>query len=61
MPLDGCARAPSEALCLDVVPYGRGEQAAVADELVVLGPASQMGGMIADYGRLRDEARALCR
>ncbi|HEY4343029.1 MAG TPA: hypothetical protein VGN05_01675 [Parvibaculum sp.] len=42
-------------------PYAAAEQAAAADELERLGPQSMTGKFIADYGRLRDEARAMCR
>lgn len=61
MPLNACAKAPSEVLCLTVPHYSAAEQAAVADELTLLGAQSKTGVFIADYGRLRDEARVLCR
>jgi hypothetical protein len=44
-----------------VADYSRDEQRAAAGELATLGANTQTGAMIADYGRLRDEARALCR
>lgn len=61
MPLNGCATTHSETLCLMVRSYSAEEQDAVADELEQLGPKSHVGQMMADYGRLRDEARAACR
>lgn len=60
MPLNACAKAPSDGLCLTVPRYSAAEQAAVADELTQLGGQSKTGVFIADYGRLRDEARVLC-
>ena len=61
MPLNGCATTHSDALCLTVRTYSAVEQSVVADELTRLGPQSEVGQMMADYGRLRDEARAACR
>lgn len=61
MPLNGCAQTRSDTVCLTVRNYSAAEQGAVADELEQLGPQSHVGQMIADYGRLRDEARAACR
>ena len=61
MPLSGCATAHSDALCLTVRSYTAAEQNTVADELTRLGSQSEVGQMMADYGRLRDEARAACR
>lgn len=60
-PLNGCAMGPSDAICLSIRSYTVTEQAAVADELEQLGPQSVAGKFMADYGRLRDEARAMCR
>jgi hypothetical protein len=60
MPLNGCATEASD-VCLTVRTYTAAEQAAVADELDRLGPQSVTGKFMADYGRLRDEARAICR
>tara|TARA_R110000868_G_scaffold244926_4_gene501406 strand:+ start:1771 stop:2007 length:237 start_codon:yes stop_codon:yes gene_type:complete len=60
MPLNGCAKDASDGLCLTVADYSPEEQAAVADELTALGSQSKTGRLMADYGRLRDEARALC-
>lgn len=60
-PLNGCATGASDAACLSVRPYTAAEQAAVADELDRLGAQSATGKFMADYGRLRDEARAMCR
>ncbi|WP_293552656.1 hypothetical protein [Parvibaculum sp.] len=60
-PLNGCATGASDAACLNVRPYTAAEQAAAADELDRLGPQSMTGKFMADYGRLRDEARAMCR
>lgn len=59
--LGGCAMAGSNAACLHVRDYTKAEQAAAADELDRLGTASVMGRFMADYGALRDEARAACR
>ena len=59
--LGGCATAPSDVTCLHVRDYTKAEQAAVADELDRLGPASMTGRFVADYGALRDQARAACR
>jgi hypothetical protein len=59
-PLNGCATEASDA-CLTVRAYTAAEQAAVADELDRLGVASMTGTFMADYGRLRDEVRAMCR
>lgn len=61
MPLNACAKAHSDALCLTVPHYSAAEQAVVADEIAQLGAQSRTGVFIADYGRLRDEARVLCR
>ena len=61
MPLNGCAQTRSDTLCLTVRNYSAEEQNMAADELKRLGPQSQVGQLIADYGRLRDEARAACR
>jgi hypothetical protein len=61
MPLNGCATGASDAACLTVRPYTAAEQAAVADELDRMGGQSVTGKFMADYGRLRDEARAMCR
>ncbi len=61
MPLNGCATGAFDGPCLSVRPYTALEQAAVADELEQLGVASMTGKFMADYGRLRDEARAMCR
>tara|TARA_R110002074_G_scaffold393784_1_gene580650 strand:+ start:1069 stop:1221 length:153 start_codon:yes stop_codon:yes gene_type:complete len=47
-------------LCLTVPDYSVADQTAVADELTTLGAQSKSGAFIADYGRLRNEARALC-
>tara|TARA_R110000868_G_scaffold12110_7_gene58714 strand:- start:12312 stop:12464 length:153 start_codon:yes stop_codon:yes gene_type:complete len=47
-------------LCLTVTDYSLADQRAVADELAALGAQSKTGTFMADYGRLRDEARALC-
>jgi len=47
-------------LCLTVPDYSAEDQAAVADELTGLGPQSKTGMFMADYGRLRNEARVLC-
>jgi hypothetical protein len=60
-PLNGCATGTSDATCLTVRSYAAAEQATVADELERLGPQSMTGEFIADYGRLRDEARAMCK
>tara|TARA_R110002110_G_scaffold24174_10_gene90984 strand:+ start:743 stop:883 length:141 start_codon:yes stop_codon:yes gene_type:complete len=40
--------------------YSPADQATVADELTTLGAQSKTGTFMADYGRLRNEARALC-
>lgn len=61
MLLGGCGMEVFEAGCLTVRPYSPIEQEAVAAELETLGPHSATGQFMADYGRLRDEARALCR
>lgn len=60
MPFAGCATAISEAPCLSLETYSTAEQAAVADELDRLGPASATGRFMADYGLLRAEVRAAC-
>ena len=60
MPLNGCARAHFETLCLTVRSYSTADQNTAANELEQLGPQSIAGQMMADYGRLRDEARAAC-
>lgn len=59
-PLNGCAKGASDRLCLTVPDYSVADQTAVADELTTLGAQSKSGAFIADYGRLRNEARALC-
>ena len=61
MLLAGCATGPSEPVCPEVRSYTAAEQAAVAGELDRLGPQSMTGRFMADYGMLRDEARAACR
>jgi len=61
MPLNGCATGAFDGPCLSVRPYTAAEQATVAEELERLGPMSMTGRFMADYGRLRDEARAMCR
>ena len=60
MPLNGCARDASDGLCLTVPDYSLADQQAVADELTMLGAQSKTGTFMADYGRLRNEARAAC-
>tara|TARA_R110000868_G_scaffold40543_4_gene139798 strand:- start:9440 stop:9577 length:138 start_codon:yes stop_codon:yes gene_type:complete len=40
--------------------YSLADQQAVADELTMLGAQSKTGTFMADYGRLRNEARAAC-
>lgn len=59
--LSGCATELSETGCLHLRDYTSAEQAAVADELDRLGPGSATGRFMADYGSLRDQARAACR
>ncbi|HEX7776319.1 MAG TPA: hypothetical protein VF449_07305 [Parvibaculum sp.] len=61
MPLSACATAASDTACLHPRAYTKTEQAEVADELEKLGPTSTAGKFIADYGTLRDEARAMCK
>lgn len=61
MLLAGCATGVSDATCLPLRSYTAAEQAQVADELDRLGEQSMTGKFMADYGRLRDEARAMCR
>jgi hypothetical protein len=57
----GCATAPSDGACPREVEYSAQQQRRAADELSTL-PRDGMvrGTMMADYGRLRDQARA-CR
>lgn len=60
MPLNGCAKDASDGLCLTVPDYSATDQQTAADELTTLGAESKTGTFMADYGRLRNEARALC-
>ena len=60
-PLNGCARELSEGPCLTVRDYSADMQIRAADELTDLGVQSATAQMMADYGRLRAEARAACR
>lgn len=55
-----CATAPSDPLCLAVVPYGRADQAQAADELTRLAGDAVLRRLIEDYGALRARARAVC-
>ena len=61
MPLNGCARGASDGLCLHVETYSATEQAAAADMLAQMDQNAMTARMLADYGRLREQARALCR
>ncbi len=56
----GCATAPSDPVCLRVVPYSAADQAAVADELAVLPASAVLRRFVDDYGALRARARAVC-
>lgn len=61
MPLNGCAKGVSDGLCLHVASYTATEQAEAAKVLAQMEPSAVTARMLADYGRLREEARALCR
>ena len=60
--LSGCATVRSEdgrlATCPPVVEYGREFQARAADELALLPEGSAIAEMLADYGVMREQARA---
>lgn len=60
MSLAGCATGVSEPGCIPLRSYTPAEQAAMADELDRLGPASMTGRFLADYATLRDGLRAAC-
>lgn len=59
-PLNGCARELSEGPCLTLRDYPTDMQRRVAGEVSSLGAQSDTAAMMADYGRLRAEARAAC-
>ncbi|MGV8996402.1 MAG: hypothetical protein ACOH12_05600 [Parvibaculaceae bacterium] len=59
-PLNGCAGELSDGPCLTVQSYSPDMQTRVAGELAELGAQSPTAQMMADYGRLRAEARAAC-
>lgn len=63
--LSGCATVRSEegwlAACPPVVEYGREFQTRAAEELELLPERSVVAEMIADYGVMRDQARACTR
>ncbi|MDO8289712.1 MAG: hypothetical protein Q7T44_10885 [Parvibaculum sp.] len=61
VPLNGCATERSDGPCLTVQDYPAEIQMRVADEISSLGAQSETAAMMADYGRLRAEARAVCR
>lgn len=60
--LTGCATVASEprvtTVCPPVVEYSRKFQARAADELDLLPEGSAIAEMLADYGVMRDQARA---
>ena len=59
--LGGCATGGFESPsgnCPPVVEYTRAEQARVAKELASLPEDAQIGGWLADYAVMRDQARA---
>ncbi len=59
--LSGCATDGSKSPsgnCPPVVGYTRAEQAHVAKELASLPEDAQIGGWLADYAVMRDQARA---
>jgi len=60
--LTGCATIASDlrvtTVCPPVVEYSREFQARAADELNLLPEASAIAEMLADYGVMRDQARA---
>jgi len=59
--LSGCATDGFESPsgnCPPVVEYTRAEQARVAKELASLPEDAQIGGWLADYAVMRDQARA---
>ncbi|EEW23731.1 conserved hypothetical protein [Rhodobacter ferrooxidans] len=61
--LSGCAMGgsdPGARVCPPVVEYSRSEQARAADEIGALPEGAVIGGWLADYAVLRDQARA-CR
>jgi hypothetical protein len=60
--LTGCATVASDprvtTVCPPVVEYSRDFQARAADELNLLPEGSAIAEMLADYGVMRDQARA---
>ncbi len=61
--LTGCATASFDGgsgVCPPVVHYSRAEQARAVAEVGALPPDAVIGGWLADYAVLRDQARA-CR
>jgi hypothetical protein len=57
--LSACATtASSPAVCPEVVAYSAADQDKANAELKALPPGAILGRFIADYGRLRDDARA---
>lgn len=60
--LTGCAMVASDpratTVCPPVVQYSREFQARAADELDLLPEGSAIAEMLADYGVMRDQARA---
>ncbi len=63
--LSGCATVSSDELgsvsCPPVVEYSREVQTRAAEELELLPERSVVAEMIADYGVMRDQARACTR
>ena len=49
---------PIAIVCPPVVQYSRAEQSRVAKELASLPEDAQIGGWLADYAVMRDQARA---
>ncbi len=62
--LAGCATAPSEPVCIPVVPYSAETQRQAAEEIDGLakeGRAPVLRRFTEDYGELRARNRAACR
>lgn len=61
--VSGCATDPSNAPpppCPEIVDYSNEELAQAADELDMLPAGAIVERMVADYGRMRDQVKAVC-
>lgn len=61
IPLSGCVRAGSDAVCPPLVAYSEDFQAQAAQEMTTCTACANMQHMVRDYGNLRDMVRAACK